>query len=210
MGRLTLNVLLSFAQFEREVIGERVRDKIAASKRKGIWVGGSVPLGYAAMNETVVVVPADAETVRMIFTRYLELGSVQALAQDLGRGLHPHQTAPTCQWPRHRRRRLRGRRSCVSAPQPVLPRRGGLSRRDFSRRSRADPRSRPVRGGGSEKLSAQAVERAGLPHPRLAGTVALPIAGSCSHGFQGPIRAPSSRSTLNALKLLAIPLRISS
>ncbi len=86
MGRLTLNILLSFAQFEREVIGERVRDKIAASKRKGIWVGGPVPLGYAAMNKTVVVVPADAETVRMIFTRYLELGSVQALAQDLERG----------------------------------------------------------------------------------------------------------------------------
>ena len=85
MGRLTLNILLSFAQFEREVIGERVRDKIAASKRKGIWVGGPVPLGYAAMNKTAVVVPADAETVRMIFARYLELGSVQALAQDLER-----------------------------------------------------------------------------------------------------------------------------
>ena len=85
MGRLTLNILLSFAQFEREVIGERVRDKIAASKRKGIWVGGPVPLGYAAMNKTAAVVPADAETVRMIFTRYLELGSVQALAQDLER-----------------------------------------------------------------------------------------------------------------------------
>ena len=85
MGRLTLNILLSFAQFEREVIGERVRDKIAASKRKGIWVGGPVPLGYAAVAKKVVVVPADAETVRTIFARYLELGSVQALAQDLER-----------------------------------------------------------------------------------------------------------------------------
>jgi len=85
MGRLTLNILLSFAQFEREVIGERVRDKVAASKRKGIWVGGPVPLGYAAVNKTAVVVPADAETVRMIFTRYLEIGSVQVLAQDLER-----------------------------------------------------------------------------------------------------------------------------
>ena len=85
MGRLTLNILLSFAQFEREVIGERVRDKIAASKRKGIWVGGPVPLGYAAVAKRIVVVPAAAETVRTIFTRYLELGSVQALAQDLDR-----------------------------------------------------------------------------------------------------------------------------
>jgi hypothetical protein len=85
MGRLTLNILLSFAQFEREVIGERVRDKIAASKRKGIWVGGPVPLGYAAVAKKVVVVPAEAETVRAIFARYLELASVQALAQDLDR-----------------------------------------------------------------------------------------------------------------------------
>ena len=64
MGRLTLNVLLSFAQFERELIGERVRDKIAASKRKGIWVGGPVPLGYAAVDKKIVVVPAEAATVR--------------------------------------------------------------------------------------------------------------------------------------------------
>jgi site-specific DNA recombinase len=85
MGRLTLNVLLSFAQFEREVIGERVRDKIAASKRKGIWVGGPVPLGYAAVDKRVVVVPAEAEAVRTIFARYLELGSVRALAEDLDR-----------------------------------------------------------------------------------------------------------------------------
>src|SRR5436309_14659025 len=85
MGRLTLNVLLSFAQFERELIGERVRDKIAASKRKGLWVGGPVPLGYAAVNKQLVLVPAEAETVRMIFARYLELGSVGALAEDLDR-----------------------------------------------------------------------------------------------------------------------------
>src|SRR5437899_1614107 len=83
MGRLTLNILLSFAQFEREVIGERVRDKIAASKRKGIWVGGPVPLGYAAVDKKIVVVPAEAEAVRTIFARYLELGSVRAQAEDL-------------------------------------------------------------------------------------------------------------------------------
>src|SRR5438046_608681 len=85
MGRLTLNVLLSFAQFERELIGERVRDKIAASKRKGIWVGGPVPLGYAAVDKKNVVIAVEAEAVRTIFTRYLELGSVRALAEDLDR-----------------------------------------------------------------------------------------------------------------------------
>jgi site-specific DNA recombinase len=83
MGRLTLNVLLSFAQFEREVIGERVRDKIAASKRKGIWVGGPVPLGYRCTDKKVVVVPEEAEAVRTIFTRYLTLGSLAALIEDL-------------------------------------------------------------------------------------------------------------------------------
>ena len=83
MGRLTLNVLLSFAQFEREVIGERVRDKIAASKRKGIWVGGPVPLGYASVNKKIVIVPEEAETVRGIFRRYLELGAIRALVADL-------------------------------------------------------------------------------------------------------------------------------
>jgi site-specific DNA recombinase len=85
MGRLTLNVLLSFAQFEREVIGERVRDKIAASKRKGIWVGGPVSLGYRCIDKKLVVVPDEAETVRAIFTRYLELGSMGALIEDLDR-----------------------------------------------------------------------------------------------------------------------------
>ena len=85
MGRLTLNVLLSFAQFERELIGERVRDKIAASKRKGLWVGGPVPLGYAAVDKKILVVPAEAAAVRTIFARYLELGSVRALAEDLDR-----------------------------------------------------------------------------------------------------------------------------
>ena len=85
MGRLTLNVLLSFAQFEREVIGERVRDKIAASKRKGLWVGGPVPLGYASINKKLVILPDEVETVRLIFRRYLELGSVRTLAGDLDR-----------------------------------------------------------------------------------------------------------------------------
>ena len=85
MGRLTLNVLLSFAQFEREVIGERVRDKIAASKRKGLWVGGPIPLGYASVDKKLVIVPEEAETVRLIFKLYLELGSLKRLATELDR-----------------------------------------------------------------------------------------------------------------------------
>ncbi len=83
MGRLTLNVLLSFAQFEREVIGERVRDKIAASKRKGIWVGGPVPLGYRAVNKQVEIVPEEVAAVRTIFERYLVVKSVGSLILDL-------------------------------------------------------------------------------------------------------------------------------
>jgi site-specific DNA recombinase len=83
MGRLTLNVLLSFAQFEREVIGERIRDKIAASKRKGIWMGGFPPLGYDVRERKLIINHDQAETVKGIFERYLELGSVRLLASDL-------------------------------------------------------------------------------------------------------------------------------
>src|SRR5246127_247099 len=83
MGRLTLNVLLSFAQFEREVTSERIRDKIAASKRKGLWVGGIAPLGYATKDRKIVVVELEAERVRIIFRRYLELGSLNLLMADL-------------------------------------------------------------------------------------------------------------------------------
>ena len=83
MGRLTLNVLLSFAQFEREVTSERIRDKIAASKRKGLWIGGMVPLGYEVKSRKVLVVKNEAERVRTIFRRYLELGSLNLLMQDL-------------------------------------------------------------------------------------------------------------------------------
>jgi DNA invertase Pin-like site-specific DNA recombinase len=83
MGRLTLNVLLSFAQFEREVTGERIRDKIAASKQKGMWMGGLVPLGYDVIERRLVADQTEAETVREIFRRYLELGSVRLLMEDL-------------------------------------------------------------------------------------------------------------------------------
>ena len=86
MGRLTLNVLLSFAQFEREVTGERIRDKIAASKAKGMWMGGRLPLGYDAPKKgsrALVVNESEAETVRLIYQTYLQLGSVHKLERWL-------------------------------------------------------------------------------------------------------------------------------
>jgi DNA invertase Pin-like site-specific DNA recombinase len=85
MGRLTLNVLLSFAQFEREVTGERIRDKISASKRKGMWMGGMVPLGYDIKDRQLIVNEDEAEQVREIFRLYLELGCVKKLKAHLDR-----------------------------------------------------------------------------------------------------------------------------
>jgi DNA invertase Pin-like site-specific DNA recombinase len=83
MGRLTLNVLLSFAQFEREVTSERIRDKIPASKRKGLWVGGMTPLGYDAKDRKITVNAAEADRVRTIFRSYVKLGSLNLLMADL-------------------------------------------------------------------------------------------------------------------------------
>src|SRR2546421_2033901 len=85
MGRLTLNMLLSFAQFEREIAGERIRDKIAASKKKGMWMGGNVPLGYDVKDRKLIVNESEAATVRLIFRRYAELGSVAPLRAELDR-----------------------------------------------------------------------------------------------------------------------------
>ena len=88
MGRLTLNILLSFAQFEREVIGERIRDKVAASRKRGIWMGGYVPLGYDAQDRKLVVNDTEAALVRHIFERFVELGSATVLARELRRDGH--------------------------------------------------------------------------------------------------------------------------
>src|SRR6187455_1374005 len=85
MGRLTLNILLSFAQFEREVIGERIRDKFAASRKRGMWMGGFVPMGYDVKDRNLVVNGDEAATVRRIFERYVELGSATELARELRR-----------------------------------------------------------------------------------------------------------------------------
>jgi site-specific DNA recombinase len=83
MGRLTLNVLLSFAQFEREVTAERIRDKIAASKKKGMWMGGNVPLGYRVESRKLLIDEGEAETIRFIFRHYLELKSIRKLADEI-------------------------------------------------------------------------------------------------------------------------------
>jgi DNA invertase Pin-like site-specific DNA recombinase len=82
MGRLTMNVLLSFAQFEREVTSERIRDKIAASKRKGLWVGGMAPLGYDTKDRKISINEAEADRVRTIFRSYLRLGRIAQRTSD--------------------------------------------------------------------------------------------------------------------------------
>lgn len=93
MGRLMLNVLLSFAQFEREVTGERIRDKIAASKAKGMWMGGTPPLGYDVSNRQLIINPTEAETIRGIWRRFIELRSTTELARELN-----HQGVTTKAW----------------------------------------------------------------------------------------------------------------
>jgi DNA invertase Pin-like site-specific DNA recombinase len=122
MGRLTLNVLLSFAQFEREVTGERIRDKIAASKKKGMWMGGIVPLGYDASERTLVVNPAEAETVRRLFASYRELGCVRR-GQGGGRSPRAQDEVPhDCEWHRTRRQALLARAHLQPAVEPDLHR----------------------------------------------------------------------------------------
>ena len=85
MGRLTLNVLLSFAQFEREITGERIRDKIAASKKKGMWMGGLPPIGYDIQDKKLIINDAEAETVRRVYSLYLELENVRLVKQECDR-----------------------------------------------------------------------------------------------------------------------------
>lgn len=88
MGRLTLNILLSFAQFEREVIGERIRDKFAASRKRGLWMGGCPPLGYDVRDRKLVVNEAEARLIRHIFERFLQVGSATLLVQELNSAGH--------------------------------------------------------------------------------------------------------------------------
>ena len=98
MGRLTLNVLLSFAQFEREVTGERIRDKIAASKKKGMWMGGPVPFGYDLEDRKLIINAQEAETVGHLFLRYTELQSLAQLVDELALQGLSHQEAHLQEW----------------------------------------------------------------------------------------------------------------
>ena len=123
MGRLTLNVLLSFAQFEREVIGERIRDKVAASKRKGMWMGGLAPLGYDVRDRRLLVNPDEAQKVKYIFDRYLELGTVRELKKDLATQGFVSATQGVQIREHPWRHRIFTRRALSSALQPDLRRR---------------------------------------------------------------------------------------
>ena len=131
MGRLTLNVLLSFAQFEREVTAERIRDKIAASKRKGLWVGGMVPLGYELKDGKLLIVEDEAEQVRTIFKRYLELGSVNRLVIELRATQFPKQSAQAVDGRNAGRSSIHARPAFLHAAQSVLHWRGPLQERDM-------------------------------------------------------------------------------
>jgi DNA invertase Pin-like site-specific DNA recombinase len=123
MGRLTLNVLLSFAQFEREVIGERIRDKIAASKKKGMWMGGVPPLGYRAQDGKLIIVDSEAQTVRFIYRRYAELGSVRLLKDELDARSIQSRLRTSASGRHTRRQAIRPRRALSDAAKPDLSRR---------------------------------------------------------------------------------------
>ena len=124
MGRLTLNVLLSFAQFEREVAGERIRDKVAASKKKGMWMGGPVPLGYAVKERKLVIVPDEAVIVRNMFARYLELRSVHLLQCELEQQGVRSRVRSLEGWAYIGRHGARPRRDQPHAQEPALHRAG--------------------------------------------------------------------------------------
>ena len=139
MGRLTLNILLSFAQFEREVIGERIRDKFAASRKKGMWMGGWPPLGYEVENRRLVVVEREAALVRRIFDRFAKTGSALTVARELNAAGEVTKRRPVRQ---RSPRRQAVDQGCglQGARQPGLPRRGGAQGRRVSRRARRDHR----------------------------------------------------------------------
>jgi len=142
---LALNVLLSFAQFEREVTSERIRDKIAASKRKGIWVGGPLPLGYALKDGELVVVADEAERVRLIFRRYLEVSGINELARDLKAKNICTRARPLRTTGTTRGGIPFGRGPALPSPaQPVLHWRGQLPGRDPAGGTAGDHGQEPV------------------------------------------------------------------
>ena len=141
MGRLTLNVLLSFAQFEREVTAERIRDKVAASKRKGLWVGGMVPLGYELNDGKLRIVEDEAERVRTIFKRYLRIRKCQSAGDRASGTQFPKQSAQTGDGRNAGRSGIHARPAFLHAAQSVLHWRGPLQERDMSWPSTAPNRT---------------------------------------------------------------------
>ena len=162
MGRLTLNILLSFAQFEREVIGERIRDKIAASKKKGMWMGGVPPLGYRVQDRKLVIVDGEAEIVRSIFRRYAELGSVRLLKDGARSPRGQKQVVDERLGSPDRRQAILARCALPDAAEPSLSGRDRSQGTIPSRRTHADYRSADV-GYGSGAACRQ-YRRAQLRH----------------------------------------------
>ena len=158
MGRLTLNVLLSFAQFERELASERVRDKVAASRKKGKWTGGSVPLGYDVKDKKLVVNPSEAKIVRTIFTRYLALKSFQKLIDELDDKGIVTKKRPLAD-------KIAGRNSVHVRPPRLSSEKPHLSRRDrprralVLRRARAGHRPPDLRRGSTPSEDKQCWQR---------------------------------------------------
>ena len=150
MGRLTLNMLLSFAQFEREITGERIRDKVAASKRKGIWMGGAVPLGYRVEKRALHIVEDEAEFVRSLFRRYLETGSVVRLKTILDIENVRAPISDERLRPDDRRQALFARPPLLDALEPDLHRAVASQGTDSRWPSRGDCRPGHV-GSGPEK-----------------------------------------------------------
>ena len=136
MGRLTLNMLLSFAQFEREVTGERIRDKITASKAKGMWMGGFVPLGYEASERSLVINEAEAETVRKLFRLYLAHGTVRRVKEEADRLGFTSKRQPTTE----------PRRSLQAALEPTLRWKDRPQGHRVRRPARGDHRCRDLGG----------------------------------------------------------------
>ena len=202
MGRLTLNVLLSFAQFEREVTSERIRDKIAASKRKGLWVGGMAPLGYETKDRKIVVDEEEAERVRTIFRRYL--GAWQPQPAD-GR--------PSRARDRHQGRRLsrRARPSAGSrspaAPSPIFCAIGSTSARSSSR-ARSCPASSPPSSIENSSTRSKPSSTSNAPITRPRGQIRVPADRSHLRRPRQPDDAepcPQGRDQISLLPLVSPP-----